>query len=402
MPTRVAFTTNFVSPYRLGLFSALASTRDWQFKLFSSCETEFDRQWKPPGELPFDHQRSFSLSYIRRVKHQGRVGFLEKRQVHVPLGLVIDLCRFHPDAIISTEFGAGTLISAVYACILRRRLVIWFYGTPHSERDVSWKQRLLRKILISMADAFVGMGIEARQYLLSLGLPSKAIFDAPNTTGLVQFQIKLPEQERIAIRRRLGMTGLSFLYVGHINQLKGLAGLLTAWQTFSAQPGVEVSLTVVGDGPDRAQLGSRVQGNVKFLGYIDPEKMHTVFQAADVFVFPTLQDVWGLVVNEALMSGLPVICSRYAGCAPDVIIEGKNGWIVDPVDQDDFSRTLMKAWEARGRKAEMSRAARETAAGLTISRMASGFNQAIAFALSKQPSTFKSVRFANRVNVDPS
>jgi glycosyltransferase involved in cell wall biosynthesis len=322
--------------------------------------------------------------------------------VNIPLGLLLDLYHFRPDTIVSTEFGAGTFISAVYALIMRRRLVVWFYGTPHSERDISWKQRLLRKILTRMADAFVGMGTEARQYLLSLGLPSMAIFDAPNATGLLGFQSRLQEQERISIRRRLDMKGLCFLYVGQINERKGVGSLLGVWQAFCAQTGVDASLILVGDGPDRVRFENRFDSSIKFLGHTDPERLPAIFQAADIFVFPTLEDVWGLVVNEALTSGLPVICSRWAGCAADLIIEDKNGWVVNPENPQDFLEALKKAWDAWERKEEMSRAARETAAELTIARMTSGFQKAVEFAFSKPQSTFEPIRVTDRVNVDPS
>ena len=388
MPIRVAFATNFISPYRVALYAALARTTDWRLKVFSCCEMEFDRRWRPVHDFPFAHKKSFNLSYRRLDRHPGRVGFTDKRQVHIPLGLWFDLWRFRPDVVISDDMGARSLIAATYALLTRKRLVIWFYCTLHTERDISWKQRLLRKVLIRTADAFIGMGIEARRYLESLGVHPEAIFDARNAIDIGPFQSQVGEQRRISVRRRLQVSGLCFLYVGRINQLKGVDRLLEAWDVFYAQNGVEATLVLAGDGPERPNLEKSVAScglsNVRFLGHVEPEELPEIFLAADVFVFPTLQDVWGLVVNEAMTFGLPVICSKYAGCAPDLIIQDRNGWIVDPVDREDLLRALRKAWDARDKKEDMAEAARESVAGLTIPSMAEGFCRAVEYAQSNR------------------
>jgi glycosyltransferase involved in cell wall biosynthesis len=384
MAIRVAFATNFISPYRVPLYVALGKTDNWDLKLFTCCESEFDRQWKPVHDPPFSHKQSFSVSYRRMVKHQGRVSFSDKRHVHIPLGLWLDLWRFRPDLVISDEMGARTLIAAAYALLTRKQLVIWFHCTLHTERDIAWKQRLLRKVFIRMADAFIGMGIEARRYLESLGVESESIFDAKNAVDIGPLESRVEAQRRITVRRRLGVSGLCFLYAGRINQLKGVEELLEAWDVFCAHDGVEATLVLAGDGQDRPNLENRVARrgltNVRFVGHVEPEELPEIYHAADVFVFPTLQDVWGLVVNEAMTFGLPIICSKYAGCAPDLMIDGRNGWLVDPKDPDDVLRALRKAWDARDKKEDMAKAARESVAGLTIPEMAEGFRRAVEYA----------------------
>lgn len=401
MAIRVAFATNMISPYRVPLFAALAGVHDWEFKLFSSCESEFDRQWKPVHDPPFSHKRSFNLSYTRRIKHSGTVSFTDRRQVHIPLGLWADLWRFRPDLIISSEMGARSVIAATYTFLMRKRMVVWFYSTLRTEVDIGWKQRFLRRALIRMADAFVGMGMEARCYLESLGVDPEAIFDARNAIDLGRCQSQTGEQERNLMRRHLGVSGLCFLYVGRINQLKGLDRLLEAWEAFCAQNGMEASLLLVGDGPERGNLEKHISrrrlGNVRFLGHREPEQLPEIYGAADVFVFPTLEDVWGLVVNEALTFGLPVICSKYAGCASDLIIQDRNGWVVDPKDSGDLLQGLRKAWDARNKKEVLARVARDSVAALTIASMAEGFCKAAEYAQSarsrlRRPQTWRSLR----------
>lgn len=388
MAIRVAFATNFISPYRVPLYAALGNTGNWEFKLFSCCESEFDRQWKPVHDPPFSHKQSFNLSYTRVVKRPGRVSFTDKRQVHIPLGLWFDLWRFRPDVVISGQMGAPSLIAGIYALIARKCFIVWFYGTFHTERDISWKQRLLRKVLIRMADAFIGMGIEARRYVESLGVQSEAIFDARNAIETSLLPAHLSPEKRSAIRKELGISGLCYLYVGRLIPSKGITQLLEAWEVFCQHQDVQASLVIVGDGDQKENLVGRVPERglrgVRFVPFVQPDELPKIYRAADVLVFPSLGDTWGLVVNEALTFGLPVICSKYAGCAPDLVVDGRNGWLVDPEDRGDLVRALRQAWHARDKKEDMAEAARESVAGLTIPSMAEGFCRAVEYAQSNR------------------
>ena len=384
MAFRVALATNFISPYRVALYTALAETSGWELKVFCSCTTEFDRQWRPCRDTAFNQTTSISISYNRRIKHRQGVRFTDRRQVHIPLGLWWDLLLFHPDAVISDEMGARSVIAAAYTLFRRTPLVIWFYGTPHTEREANWKQRLLRKLLIRAADSFVGMGTEVRRYLESFGVPPPAIFNAPNAIDIPRAGIERAAVNRTLVRQRFGVSGLCFLNVGRLNELKGVDALLQAWEIFCADEEVDATLLIVGDGPAKKQLqGHRAcdrLNNIVFVGHLEPDNIADMFCAADVFVFPTRQDVWGLVVNEALTFGLPVICSKYAGCAQDLIAEEINGWTVDPGDLDNFVRALKKAWNGRNRMPDMATAARASISNLTVQNMAEGFRNAVKYA----------------------
>lgn len=384
---RIALATNFVSPFRIPLFTALASTRGWDFMVFTSCKMEFDRQWEPSCNLPFPYKKSFNISYKRSIIHTTPVEFRDERQIHLPIGLWFDLWRFRPDIIISTEMGARSLVAANYALIARKPFVLWFYGTIHTERDINWKQRVLRNILCRYAHAFVGMGREARSYLISLGVENKKIFDAKNATDMTPFIKSFQVSRRTSVRQELVISGLCYLYVGGLIPRKGLDYLLKAWKIFCKQLNKESTLVLVGDGVQKESLinlaASLGLSNVKFVGFINNENLPAIFHASDIFVFPTLEDVWGLVINEAMASGLPVICSKYAGCSTDLIVDGENGWIVDPMDVSDMVQKLQMAWEKRDNKEKIGKASQELISSLNISRMADCFRRAVEYVFSK-------------------
>ena len=110
------------------------------------------------------------------------------------------------------------------------------------------------------------------------------------------------------------------------------------------------ALVIVGDGPERERLENQVQAaglkSVYFEGAVDYDYMASYYAAADAFVIPTLEDNWSLVVPEAMACGLPILCSKYNGCWPELVQE-RNGWVFDPLDPQDTLRG-MKACIERG------------------------------------------------------
>lgn len=165
---------------------------------------------------------------------------------------------------------------------------------------------------------------------------------------------------------------------------KGLDQLLDAWTEFANSLNTEVTLLIVGDGPEGSHLLRRTQDaalqNVRFLKHFERTELPPIYQAADVFVLPTLHECWALVFEEALASGLPVINSIYNGSA-ERIVEGETGWLVDPLDHVDFVRKLQMAWEARDRHAEMSQAAGKASAKMSIPAAAERFRRVVKLAV---------------------
>jgi glycosyltransferase involved in cell wall biosynthesis len=103
-----------------------------------------------------------------------------------------------------------------------------------------------------------------------------------------------------------------FLSLGYLNKRKGIDVLIDAWTSFENE-GAE--LLIAGSGPERTRLKDRTDDSITWLGYVDPKQKATLYDAADVFVFPTRHDPWGLVVNEAISYGTPVITTTAAGAA---------------------------------------------------------------------------------------
>jgi glycosyltransferase involved in cell wall biosynthesis len=173
------------------------------------------------------------------------------------------------------------------------------------------------------------------------------------------------------------------LYTGQFIERKGVGTLLDVAAKLQ-QDGRIFSLLLVGSGRDRHALEQRVEAlglkNVHFRSAQTPEKMPSVYRSADVLVLPTLEDVWGLVANEAILMDIPVLCSKYAGCAPELFASEN---IFSPEDLNEFSQKLGAAISGRLSKAEPGRLKTTKQLGFELIRELNRFRPG---AMSNKPS----------------
>lgn len=131
-----------------------------------------------------------------------------------------------------------------------------------------------------------------------------------------------------------------FLYVGRLAVEKNLKILL---EVFATRP--ELSLTIIGQGPLRAELEALKTPNVHLRGHISNDLLFHEYASHDVFILPSLKEPWGLVIEEALYYGLPVIASEYVGCAQDLIVNQHAGVLFSPHDIASLSQAMKKVQE---------------------------------------------------------
>jgi len=393
-PLRVALLTNENTPYRLPLYSALGATPDWQFKVFTCIDREYNRLWDIAKQVDFSTKKSFSLSYSRKQRVSGPREYTTRRQVHFPVGVLPDLLKFRPDVVISGEFGARTLLAYISSILSGHRLIIHSESTPHTERNPSRKQRALRRLLRARAEAYICNGRQSRQFLEDLGTRSHDIFEVGQAIDLESFVLAEPDFHRNLQRDMWGISGVCYLYVGHLIFAKGLEQLLQAWTTFCRNEGTDATLLLAGDGQDRIQLEEQINQaglkNVKLLGFIPREQLAKVYAAADVFVFPTLQDCFSLAFEEAMAASLPVIGSIYGG-ESELVVSGENGWVVDPLCHDDLAENLHLAWQMQDELPRMGERSRAIVSRMGINLVADRIRQVVSY-VSDQPSRTRRIK----------
>ena len=200
---------------------------------------------------------------------------------------------------------------------------------------------------LKFSDAVCCNGNLCKEYTASLGFPPERMTTghmAADTEALGVQRKQVDANAIESLRKSWDAKGVVFLSVGQLITRKGISNLLDGWQQFERKYPGQGALIIVGAGPEEKSLKEQAtrQGlsEVRFVGAIDYDRLAPYYAAADAFIISTLEDNWSLVVPEAMACGLPILCSKYNGCWPELVHEGRNGWIFDPLAVSDILRSL--------------------------------------------------------------
>ena len=371
---KIALVTNIVPPYRKALFEEIG--RHCDLTVICSAANESDREWQGWDE---EGTGVFKTIVLKGLSFKTKHGFF-----YLQTGLVSALRKVCADIVINSSFSLNTLWGSLYAKMAQKPSMIWSEATCFSERKQSFARRWFRKMLVRLNDAYIPSGIEANVFLLSLGAVEERCFTAVDAIENIRKRLEYQEMTREADLLRKKYSGFRILYAGMLIRPKGLDLLFKAYE--KVQDEREISLLLMGSGVMEDDLKNEVARknlkNVKFLGFKNEREKWAYFLASDIFVFPTRQDVWGLVVNEAMLCGLPVICSKFAGAARNLVGDGKTGYVVDPYDTDGFAQAITKIIKDGDLREKMSKAALEKVAEYSIEESTKGFLRAISFSRS--------------------
>lgn len=326
---KLAVLTHYITSYRISTFVALASKVD-HLTLILSSELS-DPKLRQSG---LDVQVLPSYLIPRHRRHPS--GFVESYTVHVPHGVNKALQRCRPDAIHAHEFGMRTVAATWYKQRHDVPMVIHADLSEQTEQGRGGVRPYVRRAILRYTDRVAVNGESGSRYIESLGFPRERIDRLPFATDTSIFSSVKPLWRRDGVRRMLS--------VGRLIELKGLEEFVEVVGRYLApRPQLRVELTLVGSG-DRAERIRAVPRpanfDLKMPGAIEYTKLGAVYAAADCFVFPTLGDTWGMVVNESMAAGLPVLGSVLGQASVELIEEGKSGWLFDPRDHEAMTAAL--------------------------------------------------------------
>ena len=267
--------------------------------------------------------------------------------------LLVELVRAKEDIVVVYELGLVGLYAGM-SKLLRRHKVVSLVEADyrHSGRTGTIGVKvMLRRFAARFVDVFVTNNLSARDYVMeTLGAPEGKIVVGWWLAGLPsELKSRAPTADPVPDGVPL------FVCASRLIPLKGIDLLVKAVATYRQRFG-PCMLWVIGDGPERdslAQLVHRlgVEDSVTFLGAVDHATLKGAFEACDAFVFPTLQDLVGRVVVEALTAGAPVIASPMTGAVVTIVQNGVNGIVVDPRADGELAAALHRATDPQTARA---------------------------------------------------
>jgi glycosyltransferase involved in cell wall biosynthesis len=363
------------TPYNMPLLEFLQDSGRIDLRLFF-CGSRLDQPWEVDRYQP-------------RLDPACRQKRWEVRGHYFNPAIVRCLWRDPWDAVVVCGYGQPTMQAAILSC-LARRIPFILQGDTHSLRPRSaWKRAIKRMLVfpvLARCHAALGLGILAKRYWESMGIPRENVFVVPFTPHLGPFRETSlrRDSQRIDARRHWQIPDdrVVGIYVGRLVALKQVAMLLEA---ACCLPSAErPHLILVGDGPERPRLQAMTQRyglSVTFTGFLQNSDIAPLYAAADFFVLPSEHEAWGIVVAEAAAAGLPLILSDQVGAAYDLLDEDRNGFMVRHSSVVAWRKALERCLGDRHRLLEMGKRSCEIVRDWTCEQSARRFFLALQRAL---------------------
>jgi glycosyltransferase involved in cell wall biosynthesis len=244
----------------------------------------------------------------------------------------------------------GSLIAA--NCCVRRGIpmIVMSESARQDEPRTWWKEVMKRRMVDLFSAALVG-GQRHVDYLVELGMHPERVFIGYDVVDNDYFRQNAKEirSQRWEVRQKYALPENYFLASARFIEKKNLPTLIQAYAEYRRRSEIAAKapwdLVLLGDGPLRETLNSQLSTlnlneHVHLPGFKPYDELPVYYASANAFVHASTSEQWGLVVNEAIASGLPVIVSNRCGCAPELV--NGNGFTFDPTNEDDLATRLLE------------------------------------------------------------
>ncbi len=326
-----------LAPYSIPRFGALQSMRrDDTVQVMALGATERIREWQVrKSGLEFEYVEAFPGETVEHIDSQALVNRVTRWLDASDPQAVVIAGYFYPAMRAAARWarrhGRASIFVGDSQWVDRQRIV------PREWVKGWWVRRHY--------DAAFVPGERTAAYLMRMGFPRDRIWTGYYVVDNQAFAAgaAAARAEAATLRARLGMPERYFLFVGRFAPEKNLCRLLEAYAKYRQMVGQRVwGLALIGSGPDESMLRARANElrDVVFAGFNQMDTLPSYYGLASCLVLPSISEPWGLVVNEAMAAGLPVLVSHRCGCVPELVRPGLNGYVCDPFDIDGMARLM--------------------------------------------------------------
>lgn len=270
--------------------------------------------------------------------------------------------KFKPDVVNVSGYYEPAMNTVIFYCrMVGIKVIISVDSTEEDKPNIWWKEAI-KRFVVNRAQGFFCYGSKAAEYMLKFGAKPHQILlenNAVDNEKISSIYLKsLPG--RGAEKQKYGLRPYNFIYTGRLMAIKNVDNLLIAFSKLKTK---DWGLIILGDGAEREKLIKYVSdNNLEGVRFIDGQAWYDVpkFMAlGDVFVLPSYSEPWGLVVNEAMVYGMPVIVSNKCGSSHDLVKNNKNGYTFNPYDTDELAAIMDKFVKEPGKTKEFGEVSKE-------------------------------------------
>jgi glycosyltransferase involved in cell wall biosynthesis len=368
----LAFLVQRIGPYHHARLGALAADLTLSVHAIEFRPGEMIYSWDPVVERgPYKRHQSLFASELTNV-----------------------LDEIRPDVIVCVGYADREIHRAAAWAMRHGVPLVTCSDSTYDDEPRSAIKETLKRLVLSAFDSALVAGSRSQDYLRTLGMNGAARFRPWDVVDNSHFErgADAARHAQAETRFRLKLPARYFICTARFVAKKNLDVLLDAYARYASQAGKStLSLVLLGGGPLEGDLRMRVaaaglEALVCFPGFIQYPELPAFYGLAETLILPSASDQWGLVVNEAMAAGLPVLVSSRCGCAPDLVCEGENGYTFEPNEAAALAVMLGRIADMDpDRLSGMGRRSREIVAAYTPGAFAAGLRAAMDFARTRSP-----------------
>lgn len=310
---RIALIANVPAPYRVPTFNRLARMEGIDFRVLFCAERYPGAKWDY-GKIECDHV-FMKENFFRKPGDDSEI-------IHNNPEVFGLLKKYEPDVVIGQGFNPTMLYAFFYSVLHGKKHVSMSDGTILSERDLSLVHKAVRRLVFRYSSAFIGASLQTEKLFRSYSVDKAKISLSP-----------LCVENDLFLECHRTEKKFDLLYCGRFVSRKNPLFVVQVLRELRDSHGMEPSILFVGSGPleeaTRKLLVSLRLERFRFYGFASQSELPGLYAVSRIFLFPTLMDPWGVVVNEACASGMPVVASPHAGTSNELVIDGRNGYVCE-------------------------------------------------------------------------
>lgn len=332
---KIRYFTNIPSPYRINFFNELGKECDLEVIFEAEKAPKINTDWYKDNNI-----LNFTPVFLKK-------GIIEEKKINLK---ILKYVNKDSDLLIFTNYSYFTeMFALIVAKILRKKYILQIDGGIISYSESFFKKRL-KKFLISNAYCYLSPSKESDNFLIYYGALKKKInryyFTSLYQNDIIECPVEKKDKQKIKKELMINERKI-ILSVGQFIYRKGFDWMIDAYKNLDK----EIGIYIIGGAATQEYLNLKNKhkmDNLHFIDFMDKNEILQWYRAADLFVLPTREDIWGLVINEALSQGLPTVTTDKCVAGLELIVNKKNGFIVKCEDE----KSLLQITESFFEKSE--------------------------------------------------